>query len=73
MYEYKKRQNNFARFILLLILIIAINAVSIVIYDMYTNIDMYEEDTSKQINASRISVNTEKNNNNDNDDDESIV
>ncbi len=68
MYEYKKRQNNFARFILLLILIISINAVSIVIYDMYTNIDMYEEDTSSQINASRISVNTEKNNNNDNED-----
>ena len=65
MYEYKKRQNNFAKFILLLILIISINALSIVIYDMYTNIDMYEEDTSSQINASRISVNAENNNDND--------
>ncbi len=68
MYEYKKRQSNFKNFFLLFILIVAIDAISIVIYDMYVNIDTYPETANSQINASRVYLNKEQENNNSSDD-----
>ena len=56
MYEYKKRQSKFKKFIILFILIIVVSAASIFIYDMYVNIDVYSTEQNNQ--AVRLS-NTE--------------
>lgn len=56
MYEYKKRQSKFKKFIILFILIILVSAASIFIYDMYVNIDVYSTEQNNQ--AVRLS-NTE--------------
>lgn len=56
MYEYKKRQSKFKKFITLFILIIVVSAASIFIYDMYVNIDVYSTEQNNQ--AVRLS-NTE--------------
>jgi len=44
MYEYKKRPSKLKKFFAYLILIIMISALSIFIYDMYVNIDVYSNE-----------------------------
>ncbi|MBQ3145143.1 MAG: trypsin-like peptidase domain-containing protein [Clostridia bacterium] len=56
MYEYKKRPSKLKKFLIYFILIIIISALSIFIYDMYVNIDVYSaEQNNENDNAVRLS------------------
>lgn len=56
MYKYKKRTSNFRRVISLIVLILLVAAVSIFVYDMYINIDVYShEQSDNNMAATRIS------------------
>lgn len=58
MYEYRRRANRFKRIIGVIILIIAVSAISILLYDMYANINVYSHDeASSSANATRVSYN----------------
>ncbi len=68
MYKYKKRQSNIRKIIALIILIIVVAVISIFIYDMYVNIDVYSHKQSDQnAEATRVSY-TEDIEENSNDD-----
>ena len=56
MYEYKKRPSKLKKFLIYFILIIIVSALSIFIYDMYVNIDVYStEQNNENNNAVRMS------------------
>ena len=52
MYKYKKRRNNFGKIMLLILLMIFIAGISIFIYDMYVNTDVYSYEKSEQTGLS---------------------
>ena len=61
MYKYKKRSSNLKKFIILLILIISVATISIFIYDMYSNIDVYSgKEGSNAPEATRVSYNQDE-------------
>ena len=58
MYEYKKRPNKLLKIISTLILMIVVSVISIFLYDMYVNIDIYSsEQASQSMGANRVSYN----------------
>lgn len=58
MYEYRKRANRFKRIIGIIILIIAVATISIFLYDMYANINVYPpKEASGNANVTRVSYN----------------
>lgn len=62
MYKYKKRTSNLKKVISLIILILLVASVSIFVYDMYINIDVYShEQSDNSMSATRVSY-TEENN-----------
>lgn len=63
MYKYKKRTSNFRRVISLIVLILLVAAVSIFVYDMYMNIDVYSHEQSDNMAATRVSYTGENNEN----------
>ena len=68
MYEYKKRPSKFKKIITSILLIISVAAISIFIYDMYINIDVYsDEESYNSSQAIRLSYSEEdsKKDNND--------
>lgn len=55
MYEYKKRPSKLKKFLIYFILIIIVSALSIFIYDMYVNIDVYSaEQNNNAVRSSNI-------------------
>ena len=47
MYEYRRKNNRFMRFLVIVCLMVLVSALSIYIYDMYSKIEVYSyEDTS---------------------------
>lgn len=61
MYEYKRRPSKFKKVIGIIILIIVVSAISIFLYDMYMNIEVYpNEQANSKADASRVSY-TEEN------------
>ena len=48
MYEYKKRPSKLKKFLIYFILIIIVSALSIFVYDMYVNIDVYSNNENNQ-------------------------
>ncbi len=67
MYEYKKRESKFKKAIGLIILMLIVASVSIFIYDMYVNIDVYSSEQQNQNSgATRVSYTQDvKTNSND--------
>lgn len=61
MYKYKRRPSKLRRIITLTILIIVVATVSIFIYDMYINIDVYSHEQSESNEATRLSYNEQEN------------
>ena len=62
MYKYKKRTSNLRKVVSLIILILLVASVSIFVYDMYINIDVYShEQSDNSMSATRVSY-TEENN-----------
>lgn len=60
MYEYKKRPSKLKKFFLITLLILSVSAISIFIYDMYLNINIYSyEQPKEELNASRVSYTRE--------------
>lgn len=60
MYEYKKRPSKLKRFFITILLILIVSAISIFIYDMYLDIDVYStEQTNQNSEASRVSYTKE--------------
>lgn len=60
MYEYRRRESRFKRFFSLILLILIVAVISIFIYDMYIDIDVYSERKSEQeIGGTRISYTNE--------------
>ncbi len=56
MYEYRRRENKLKRFFITILLMLIVAAVSIFIYDMYVDIDIYStEQTSQNSGATRVS------------------
>lgn len=56
MYEYKKRKGTFKRVVILFFLMILVSALSIFIYNMYINIDVYsKEENGENSGAIRLS------------------
>lgn len=66
MYEYKKRPSRIKKVAILIILIVVVSTITIFVYNMYNNIDIYQKDN--KIQATRLSynkeVNAEENSNN---------
>ena len=58
MYEYKKRPSKFKKFFLMLLLISIVSALSIYIYNMYINTEIYSSDSSSSYEATRLSKTT---------------
>lgn len=68
MYEYKKRPSKFKKIITSILLIISVAAISIFIYDMYINIDVYsDEESYNSSQAIRLSYSEEDSRNDSND------
>lgn len=62
MYKYRKRTNNFRKVISFIILMLLVAAVSIFVYDMYINIDVYShEQSDDSMSATRVSYTEESN------------
>lgn len=61
MYKYKRRPSKLRRIITLTILIIVVATISIFIYDMYINIDVYSHEQSESNEATRLSYNEQEN------------
>jgi len=58
MYEYKKRPSKIKRFFLMLLLIAFISALSVFIYNMYINTEIYsKENEDSSYEATRLSTN----------------
>lgn len=56
MYEYKKRPSKIKRFFLILLLIISVSVISIFLYNMYLNIDVYSgEESGENYETIRLS------------------
>ena len=61
MYEYRKRESKLKRFFITILLMIIVISVSIFIYDMYINIDVYSNEQPYQnLGTVRVSYNEEK-------------
>jgi len=68
MYEYRRRESKLKRVFITILLMLIVAAVSIFIYDMYVNIDVYSSDqTSQNSGVTRVSY-TQEIQNNSNDD-----
>ncbi len=66
MYKYKKRQSKLKKIVMLSILIIAVATISIFIYDMYADIDIYSyEQSNRNTLAERVLYNEEEENQTD--------
>ena len=63
MYEYKKKPNKLKKILIYFILIISVSALSIFIYDMYINIDVYSAEQNNENNNAVRLLNIEKLNN----------
>lgn len=61
MYEYRKRPSKLKKIIMTIILIIIVAAISIFIYDMYINIDVYSHEQDKGNEATRVSYAEQEN------------
>ena len=62
MYKYRKRQSNFKKVIFLILLIIVVAVISIFVYDMYINIDVYSHEQAKgNVETNRVSYEVEQN------------
>lgn len=61
MYKYKKRPSKFKRFFLIFLLIIIVSFLSIYIYNMYLNIDVYSTEEQKGYEVSRLSQTVSEN------------
>ncbi len=62
MYKYRKRQSNFKKVIFLILLIIVVAVISIFVYDMYINIDVYShEQANGNVETNRVSYEVEQN------------
>lgn len=61
MYEYRKRPSKLKKIIMTIILIIIVAAISIFIYDMYINIDVYSHEQDKGNEAARVSYAEQEN------------
>lgn len=58
MYEYKERRGTFKKVVILFFLMIVVSALSIFIYNMYINIDVYsKEENENNKGAIRLSQN----------------
>jgi len=61
MYEYRRRESKLKRAFITFLLMLIVAAVSIFIYDMYVDIDVYSsEQTSQNSGATRVSYNQER-------------
>ena len=66
MYEYRKRESKLKRFFITILLMTIVATVSIFIYDMYVDIDVYSTDQiSQNSEATRVSYNEEIQSSND--------
>lgn len=61
MYEYRKRPSKLKKIIMTIILIVIVAAISIFIYDMYINIDVYSHEQNKGNEATRVSYAEQEN------------
>ena len=60
MYEYRRRENKVKRVFITILLMLIVSAVSIFIYDIYVDIDVYStEQTNQNAGATRVSYNQE--------------
>lgn len=60
MYEYRKRESKLKRVFITILLMLIVSAVSIFIYDMYVDIDVYSsEQPNQNSGATRVSYNEE--------------
>ena len=60
MYEYRRRESKLKRVFIIFLLMLIVAAISIFIYDMYVNIDVYSSDqTNRNLGASRVSYTQE--------------
>ena len=63
MYKYKKRSNNFRKIIALILLVFAVAGISIFIYDIYVNTDIYSREQTGVTKLSYTQTNSEELNN----------
>ena len=60
MYEYRRRENKVKKVFITILLMLIVAAVSIFIYDMYVNIDVYSSEQQNQnVGATRVSYTQE--------------
>ena len=61
MFEYRRRPSKLKKVILTIILIIVVAFISIFLYDMYINIDVYSHEQTLNSEATRLSYNEQEN------------
>ena len=54
MYEYSRRPNKFKKFILIFLLMVIVSGGSIVVYSMYTKIDIKDYNSSPETTVTRL-------------------